>query len=128
MPGTTAMIKSLIQLVPFGIDEDSRIISGFYLANIGSSQGYNPGGLFDYLVAYFEKPSRFNEFKQTEYYRLVTEWDNSQSTFVMLHEVFQDIRLWCNADELKNNWDSYTAYEKAVILQFQKRAKEDGIL
>lgn len=121
------MLKSIIQLIPFGWDEDARVISGFYIANVGLTEGYNYEGNFDYVAAYFERASKFSNYKQIARVRFITDWNNNQSTLHLMHEIFREApHEWWNISDLNSN-TGMTAKEIQAIEIFKQRAIEDGI-
>jgi hypothetical protein len=120
------MLKSLIQLVPFGIDENSKVISGFYIANVGYSEGCNYEGNFDYVVGYFEKASKFTKDKPVAKFRLVCDWNNQQGAFQLLNYIYSGENNWWDISELNAN-TGMTKVEIQAIEIFKQRAIKDGI-
>jgi hypothetical protein len=123
------MIKSMIQLIPYGFDESARVISGFYIANVGYSEGYNYEGNFDYVVGYFEKASKFTNNKPVAKIMFVSNWNNKQGTFELLHTIFGDYDSWWNISDLfvDTGMAGMTEAEIQAIEIFKQRAKEDGV-
>jgi len=123
------LIKSLIQLVPFGIDENSRVISGFYIANTGYSCEGSSSTAFDYVVGYFEKASKFTDYKPVAKILFIEEWDSSQGTLALMQNIFSKPGThWWNIgadDELMHELSN--AVQIQAIEIFKQRAIEDKI-
>jgi hypothetical protein len=121
------MLKSLIQLVPFGIDENSKVISGFYIANTGYSDMDSFGTNFDYVIGYFEKASRFTDNKPVAKILFIEDWCNNQGTFALMQEIFgKSESYWWGAEDLRLP-ELCSALEYKAIEIFKQRAIEDGI-
>lgn len=90
------MLKSVIELIPYGYDADKRPIAGFYLANLSIVSEL---GLYDYLIAYFELPCQFNDFKQVEKYLLLANHNRNLPMFNTLACIFNSPD-WCDSSEV----------------------------
>ena len=123
------MLKSLIQLVPFGLDENSRVISGFYIANVGYSSEKSSSRTFDYVVGYFEKASRFTDYKPVAKILFIHDWCNDQGTIALLQNIFSKPGThWWNIgadDELMRELSNAAQIQAIEI--FKQRAIKDGI-
>jgi hypothetical protein len=121
------MLKSLIQLVPFGIDENSKVISGFYIANTGYSDMDSDGTNFDYVIGYFEKASRFTDNKPVAKVLFIEDWCNNQGTFALMQEIFgRSEHCWWNINSILL-LELCNSKQFQAIEIFKQRAKEDGI-
>jgi hypothetical protein len=122
------MLKSLIQLVPFGIDENSKVISGFYIANVGQCHDQvGPDVTCNYVVGYFKKSSRFSK-EPTAKISFISDWDNKQSTFALVKEIFgQPTWCWYSVEDTYSIIDNLSPLEIQAIEIFKQRAKKDGI-
>jgi hypothetical protein len=122
------MLKSLIQLVPFGIDENSKVISGFYIANTGYSDMDSDGTNFDYVIGYFEKASRFTDNKPVAKILFIEDWCNNQGTFALMQEIFGKPKwFWYSVEDTYSIIDNLSHLEIQAIGIFKQRAIEDGI-
>ena len=122
------MIKSLIQLIPFGFDESARVISGFYIANVGQNyERFGPDITYNYVVGYFEKASRFSKDAIAKVL-FIKDWDNKQSTFALMQKIYsQPEQRWWHVDANALILGNLTMKEFQAIEIFKQRAKEDGI-
>ena len=121
------MIKSMIQLIPYGFDNSARVISGFYIANVGQcNDRFGPDTTYNYAVGYFEKASKFTDNKPVAKIMFVSNWNNKQGTFELLHTIFGDCNSWWNISDLFIDTGMTEAEIQAIEI-FKQRAKEDGL-
>jgi hypothetical protein len=122
------MIKSMIQLIPYGVDENARVISGFYIANVGQCHDVvGPDITYNYVVGYFEKASRFSE-EPIAKISFISNWDNTQSNLAFMKEIFgQPNWFWCSLEDTYNVIENLSPLEIQAIGTFEQRAIEDGI-
>ena len=122
------MIKSMIQLIPYGFDNSARVISGFYIANVGQcNDRFGPDVTYNYVVGYFEKASRFSK-EPIAKILFINDWGNKQSTFALMQKIFgQPEHRWWHVDANALILGNLTLVEYQAIEIFKQRAKEDNI-
>lgn len=87
------MIKCTTELIPYGIDEWSKVISNLYIANIGE----NENGTYNYVAVYYEAPSDFT--KGVNKYCIIKNYDRNQSMFNMYKDLFSQWTTWMEEDD-----------------------------
>ena len=112
------MLKSIIELVPFGRDESSSHIGVLYVCN---AYLYDKTGEYVYIAGYFEAPCSFNGFNQIERYK-VFQFDRNKGLKALMQEV------WSNFDEDCFSFDEeyIQIYWLEHALMMQQRARKDG--
>jgi hypothetical protein len=113
------MLKTTTQLVPFGDDSKSQNICGHYLANMGWVDRRIPVK-YEYIIGYYEVPSEFNNYKQTEKFLIIPSWDRSKSNFDLLQEIFKKDNLW-------HLYGTFRDKDKYVCEAMRDRAIKDGL-
>lgn len=112
------MLKSIIELIPFGRDSDSKPIAGLYICNSGIQPGVD--GLYLYIVGYYELPCEFNQYKQVELYN-VLRISRSEGLMHLLKNILGNTEDWFNFEDeyIQCLW-----LEHALMMQ--QRAMKDG--
>ena len=118
----------MIQLIPYGFDNSARVISGFYIANVGQCHDrFGPDTTYNYVVGYFEKASRFSE-EPIAKILFIKDWNNKQSTFALMKKIFGCPEYsWWNIEACSLESGNLTSVECQAIEIFKQRAIEDGI-
>lgn len=123
------MLRTITELVPFGVDEYSKRISGYYLANVGRSVGPNntlSSVRCHYVIGYFEKSSPFCK-QDIAIFKLIKDYDRMNSNFNMMKEIFSPDG-WYDEERFLDsiNDPCFGDIEDAVKI-FKERAKKDNI-
>lgn len=112
------MLKSIVQVLPFGNDCNSIAAGALYICNSGV---HNSAGQYTYIAGYFEPPCSFNKFSQVEKYK-VFQFDRNEGLRSLMQE------LWYEFD-----YDSFSFDENYIqtfwlehALMMQQRARKDG--
>ncbi len=113
------MLKTITQLVPFGDDSKAQNICGYYLANMGWV-GRSLPIKYEYIIGYYEVPSEFNNYKQTEKFLVIPSWDRSKSNFDLLQEIFKKDNFW-------HSFGQFRAEDRYVCKAMRGRAIKDGL-
>jgi len=113
------MLKTITQLVPFGDGSKSQNICGYYLANMRCVSRRIPVK-YEYFIGYYEVPSEFNDYKQTEKFLIIPSWDRSKSNFDLLQEIFKKDNLW-------HPFNLFRFRDEFICEAMRARAIEDGL-
>jgi hypothetical protein len=131
------MLRTKIELVPFGVEAYTKNLSVMYLANIGESVIGSRNGVCDYLIGYYETASPVAGTDSFSKFKLIKNYDRNNTCFAMMEAIYDKKLPWMTFDELmsritwsdKDNAEFISCinadYIRSIVDRFDYRAMAD---